>query len=276
MSDELTIHLAKTNSLQFAMWLEDYCTRKRIDNPSYPYLEGQSYNFYYPSISPGLQDHIDITATFSKYVLMSEDQSAEYYAPNWWERPKAVRVAWLEAGDRTRVRIRHEMGQWTTYPVFDLLGAIGTDWLETRSDIWRLIQEQAAKYRVELTGLPFALEGQSRAPAGNAEETERIINEIVGDVLLGEAYRAASEGKRAIPQEVLAEQVAEAPAIIDPWELSRPGKRGQDKIIWTQRQDGATWNEISSELSRNSQTLAMSTIKAHYRVMKRRAEQVGH
>lgn len=61
----------------------------------------------------------------------------------------------------------------------------------------------------------------------------------------------------------------------EPWEFSPPKKEQRDKIIWTMRESGRTWEEIRSELWNQNIFTALSTIRNNYERMKELAEKIG-
>jgi hypothetical protein len=162
--DEFTIYLDKTNKAQFCKWLSVYCKKKQVESKQYPYLNGQVYNFYYPfNISPDFQSQLVISANFTKIVEANEAE--EKYLMELWDLENAVKISWLEIGERMKIIIAHDVGKWTVYPVFDLLAEIGKDWLKIQKEVWNYIQAQAGKYHIELPGQPFPIDLPEAQPA---------------------------------------------------------------------------------------------------------------
>jgi hypothetical protein len=144
---EYNLYLAGTSAEQFRMWLAVYCKRKKIQNKSYPFSEQWTYTLFYPFDFPDFQSRVEINAIAVRFTYETPDKGFS----ELMESDKALCIEWLEIGPRLKVTISNDDGRWVIPPVFELLAEISRDWEQTRGDIWKIIQEQAQKYHIELS-----------------------------------------------------------------------------------------------------------------------------
>lgn len=81
------------------------------------------------------------------YRILTKDEESGIYEEMTRDL-EAIKLEWLELGERLKITISHYDGLWAISPLFELLLAMGKDWHDTQRDVWKYIQEQAGKYHI--------------------------------------------------------------------------------------------------------------------------------
>lgn len=152
--DELVIYLEEnTNPDDFVAWLDAYFSKRHSEE--YPYAPGVNVVMIYYALG-AKQAKIGATADRVKLKKIDDDNEI-LESENIFQIDNAIVISWLKVGSRLKVMLKHYGARWVIPPVFNLLAEIGKDWEQSADDVWKIIQEQAQKYHIEITSPPYKL-----------------------------------------------------------------------------------------------------------------------
>jgi len=152
--DELVIYLEEnTKPDDFTAWLDAYFSKRHSEE--YPYQPGVKVVMIYYALE-AKQAKIGATADRTNLKKIDDDKEILEF-DNVLQIDNAIVVSWLKVGNRLKVTLKHYGATWVIPPVFNLLTELGKDWKQARGDIWKIIQEQAQKYHIQIRECPFDL-----------------------------------------------------------------------------------------------------------------------
>jgi len=127
----IEVYLPGTEERQFTVWLQAYCDQKSLANTSYEFSKGWSYKLSFPVLEDETSARFTarVYRPFPRYAAM---ETTETMANNL----EAIKLEWVEVGDRLKVTISPHEGSWVMPPLNDLLASIRASWPEAISDRW--------------------------------------------------------------------------------------------------------------------------------------------
>lgn len=173
---EITLQLDGTNKAQFNDWLFVYGDNKR--NNSYTYDKTRFYSLSFPVNKLNNCNQLSLDAIVTEPISIEKvNEDKDIYSYNDFEAKAVIKITWLEIKQGVKVTITHTSPLRFLQPVLELLHAIAQDWQETRRDIARYVQEQAARHGVLIDTSYFPADLDAPAPQPVADPAPTVDND---------------------------------------------------------------------------------------------------